>query len=188
VYNDPSPGPDGSTALVGFMLANTVADNALPANGGVLFGAIGVQNMSDGYHAESFGSVSNDSFGLVPGAPLIAPTTLTYGQTFVPYPGVNANVNNIRTVGGIGACSAILSPAPTLGAEVEYHVAGVTEDIRYVPGCGITQLTNNAGTTFTLTSIESHPEVGQQSVVRRVLNAQYGDTLRSLWQQLLVAH
>jgi hypothetical protein len=183
LYVDPQP-IDGNTGLVAFVLP-TSAPNALPANGGVAAGSIGVSDdPAGGYDAQTYGSVSNNSFGLLPGAPLLVPSTLTLGQTFVPYAGVTATVRTIGSVNGIGACTN----SPAAGADVIYVLPGVSEDIAYVPGCGITHLVTDSGTIFTLQSIESHPEVGQQSIARRTLQATYADTLRSLWQAVLVKH
>jgi hypothetical protein len=181
LYVDPSP-VDGNTGLVAFVRPTTAPD-ALPADGGMLAGAVGVANQSDGYHAVSFGSVSNDSFGLVPGAPLLVPSTLSLGQTFIPYPGITATVTGIGTTS-----SAVQSACPgvTLQANVSYVLGGSGVGVMsYAPGCGITKFTNQIGSTYTLQSVGSNPQVGQQSFVRHVLNATYGSMLRSIWQRAL---
>jgi hypothetical protein len=183
MYQDPQP-VDGNTGLVAFAIPGAMTD-ALPAEGGTLVGAVGVSSGSDGYHAQSFGSVSNDSFGLVPGAPLIVSSTLTSGATFIPYPGVTATVRSIGNVPGATGCPPTVG---TTGAVVYYVIGTLTEQFSFVPGCGITRFINEAGTVFVLQAVGSHPEVGQQSVVRHVLHATYGDTLRALWQAVLVRH
>jgi hypothetical protein len=181
LYVDPAP-VDGNTGLVAFV-SPTTAPDALPSDGGTLAGAVGVANQSDGYHALSYGSVSNDSFGLVPGAPLLVPTSLTLGQTFVPYPGITATVTGISTT-----TSAVQAACPgvTLQANVSYVLGGSGVGVlSYAPGCGITKFTNQIGASYTLQSITSNPQVGQQSFVRHVLNASYGSMLRALWQHAL---
>jgi hypothetical protein len=77
-------------------------------------------------------------------------------------------------------------PGVTLQANVSYVIGGAGVGVlSYAPGCGITRFTNLIGATYTLQTVESHPEVGQQSFVRHVLNANYGNTLRALWQHVL---
>ena len=166
-------------------LASEARRRWLLRSGGTLAAALGVSSAVDGYHVQSYGSVSNDSFGLVPGAPLLVPSSLALGQTFIPFPGITAAVTALQT--GIAGSTACPGTAP-VGVGVNYAFNNSVERISYVPGCGVIRVLDASGTTFTLISTGSHPELGQQSVARRVLHATYGDTLRSLWQQVLVRH
>jgi hypothetical protein len=183
VYVDPQP-VDGNTGLVAFVVP-TAQPDALPADGGTLAAAAGVTSTAGAYYAQTYGSVSNDSFGLIPGSPLIVPASLSYGQTFVPFPGVTATVTALQS--GISGSAACPGTSP-VGAGINYVVNNTAERVSFVPGCGIIRVLTDQGTTFTLQSIGSHPELGQQSVAQRTLHATYGDTLRSIWQAVLVRH
>jgi hypothetical protein len=182
-YSDPQPS-NGNNAMVAYARPSIAAD-ALPADGGTLVAAAGFSSGSDGPHAQTFGSVSNDSYGYVPGTPLLVPTTLSLGQVFSPMSGITGTVTAIGpNVPGIAACPG----SPPAGATVSYVAAFdangslANESVTYVPGCGITDLFTDAGVEFKLASIASHPELGELSVARQVLSASWIDTIRSLWQ------
>jgi len=180
IYQDPQPDISGNIAWIGYIATGTPADAA--AGGGTIGAAASFASLSDGYHAESFGSVSNSTYGIIPGAPLLVPTSLTRGQTFTPYPGVTATVQGVGPVAGSAGC-----PTPSqIGAAVTYAVAGAFETVSFVPGCGITDFVSDNGTEMRLTSITSNPQIGQQAIARRVLDATVVDTLKAVWKHVFV--
>jgi hypothetical protein len=106
---------------------------------------------------------------------VLVPSTLTQGQTFSPYPGVNATVQSVGAVGGASAC-----PVPANGAVVTYSVNGQTYTVSYVPGCGITQFSYPSGSTYTLVSVATYASIGQLASTRMVRNVGWVSTVRSL--------
>lgn len=182
-YADPQQ-TNGATGLVAFV-SSAVAADALPADGGTMVAAAGFSSASDGAHVQSFGSLSNSSYGVLPGSPLLVPSSLSLGQTFTPYSGVTGTVSAIGpNVPGIGACPAGSS---TIGVTVNYVTAFgsgslLGELVTYVPGCGITDFVSDLGIDFRLSSIGSHPELGTLSFARRTLDATWVDTVRSVWR------
>jgi hypothetical protein len=179
VYSDPSPDTGGNIALVGFDYGSVVPDAA--AAGGYVVGAIGLSAASGGgYIAKTFGSVTNDTYGPVPGTPILIPGSVTLGQSFTPYPGVTETVTGVGAVAGMSACPG----SPTTGAVVAYTLGHISESISFVPGCGITDLVTDNGTEFRLTSITQDPQLGQQSVARATRNATTLDLLRSMWKRV----
>jgi len=187
VYNDPHTSNNVST-LVAFVAQGTPAT----ALAGTNAGALGVTSLADGYRASSYVSVSNNASGTIPGAPLLVPNSLQRGQSWQPLaslalpgiPAVSANVVSVGAVPGLSACPN----SPTTGATVQYSVGGSISVVSYVPGCGITDYVNDAGTEFTLTSVASYPQVGQLDIARRAESATIMGTLRTLWQRVLVRH
>jgi hypothetical protein len=180
LYSDPNP-VGGVTTLVGAGesgLVTTVATSAatMQAN---LVGALGVKvDGSKNYNVYS--ELSAGSTALVPGTPLLVPSTLKLGQTWTPATGASATVTSIGAVPGQSACPN--ASASTTGAEVQYSYPGYEEVISYVPGCGITSLKNPTnGATLTLTSTASYPSVG--ALARRAAEVTYFDTAASLLGQ-----
>jgi len=188
VYDDPQIANNIST-FVAFVAQGTPAT----ALAGTEAGALGVTSLADGYRASSYVSVSNNASGTIPGTPLLVPNSLQRGQSWQPLanltlPGlptaVSANVVSVGIVPGMSACPN----SPTKGATVQYTVGGVGGVVSFVPGCGITDYVNDAGTEFTLSSVASYPQVGQLDIARRAESATIMGTLRTLWQRVLVRH
>jgi hypothetical protein len=103
------------------------------------------------------------------------------GATSTPFVGVTQTVTAIGTVPGESAC-----PTPTaLGATVQISFGSQTGTVDYVPGCGVTQILDNNGETWTLQSIGSYPAAASNytitAVAQQVGGANIFDTLRSIF-------
>jgi hypothetical protein len=172
--------PNSSNSSVTFALLQT-AGTPGNASAGTLAADVTYNNAS-GYVATSVSSVSN-AFSVdlpLPGGITVVPSTLTLGQTFIPYPGLTATVTNVGTVPGSGVC-----PTPNAtGATVSYTFGSQNEVISYVPGCGITDLITDTGTEFALQSISSYPQLGTQSARRISFPAAALHALSSAWQSV----
>jgi hypothetical protein len=176
LYADPTLAPNSTEVLAGAAVLGTVP-TALTSRANALaneIGGLGLQKLSDGSHVAV--EVSAGGTGVVPGNPLLAPGTLTLGQTWVPTTGANATVTAVGTVPGMGACSGA-----TAGVEVSYtYTGGYSNTIAYVPGCGITYVSNNNNSqSLTLISVASY-SLGDLSVGRRVQSASWMDTARTV--------
>jgi len=172
IYADP---PSGSTnAMVMFIGSGTTA-NAFSA---YKVAGIGVQNTPSGYNVTAYVLLNPDgsiySGSAIPGTPQLVPSTLTQGQTFSSYPGLNATVQSVGTVPGASAC-----PVPAAGATVQYTYAGGTYLVSYVPGCGITDYVGNHGEHLTLASVGTYSSLGSQSA-RRMSSLTVLDGIQSL--------
>lgn len=179
LYADPGTGSVstlvGSTATG---LVTTVATSATAMTAGA-FGELGLNiDASKNYNVYSEASVG--SIAVVPGNPLLVPTTLTLGQTWSPATGASASVIAVGAVPGQTACPNATSS--TIGAQVEYTYPGYKDIVSYVPGCGITDLKNPTnGAEFTLTSVATYSSIG--TLARHAAKATYLDTAASLLGQ-----
>lgn len=177
LYADPNPA-NGITALVGAGvtgLVPTVATSSanMTAN---LVGALGLK--TDGANDYTvYSEVSAGSRGIVPGDPVLVQSTLTLGESWTPATGATATVTAIGVVPGQSVCPNATSA--TLGVTVQYTYPNYKDSISYVPGCGITDMTNPTnGAEFTLVSTAAYAMIG--SLDRRAATATYLDTAASL--------
>jgi hypothetical protein len=172
-YADPQP-INGATA-VGVAAVRgtvpTVLTSATNFDNNLL--AIGGFNATNAGYTVSY-QVSLGSSTTLAGQVLV-PSTLTQGQTFSPYPGVTATVQNVGTVAGAAAC-----PTPANGAVVAYNVNGQTYTVTYVPGCGITQFVYPSGSTYTLVSVATYASIGQLGSARMARSVGWVSTVRSI--------
>ncbi|MBV8727489.1 MAG: hypothetical protein JO233_06865 [Candidatus Eremiobacteraeota bacterium] len=178
IYADPQQ--NGVDPLIFFATPGFSPD----AFSGQKLGGIGVVNSGSGYDAVSYVLLNADGSiyaeGAITPVALFVPSTLTQGQSFIPYPGATATVQSVGSVPGSGPC-----PQPAQGATVQYSFLGQNYTFSFVPGCGITQYIGNNGEHFTLVSIGTY-QLGTQSVPRMgKLTAL--DTLKSL-TNILVHH
>jgi hypothetical protein len=201
IYADPTAA-SGVTVLVLFCAVNnqTNCTSPTPFVSSTALGAVGVQALSNGYLLNSFASTSNAASGLIPGAPLLVPNSLQFGQSWNPLAGsaiglfqgvyqATATVTAVGTVPGMSACPN----SPTQGATVTYTVNansgtganGQQQSLSFVPGCGITDFLNTAGQEFTLVSVGTQ-NLGTQGLTRAAQSATMMGTLRAMWQRLLV--
>jgi hypothetical protein len=176
LYLDPTTTTQGTYVLIGAATSQSVS-TLLTSAANVdanLAGVLGINSSSFSYTVVS--QISAGSAGLVPGSPLVVPSTLTTGQTWVPYAGAAATVIFVGTVPNESVC-----PNPTNGARIRYTYPGFDDTISFVPGCGITDLFNNgSGAEFALTSVATYASIGSLSAARRTESLTYIDTARSL--------
>ena len=140
-----------------------------------MFGALGfTQDANNDYNVVT--ELSVGSAGAVPGSPLFVQPTLALNQTWTPYPGATATVIAVGAMPNASAC-----PTSTTGAQVRYTYGGYDYSIAYVPGCGMTDIKNNAnGAELSLISVASYPSIGQLSTARRAETLTLWDTAQSL--------
>jgi hypothetical protein len=200
IYADPTV-TGGVTTLVAFVAAAGTSNPFSPQNqldGFNIVGAMGVQAQATGYLVSSYGSVANSSFGLVPGSPMLVPSTLQLGQSFNPLTNaVGSMVLGVSVVGTVTAVGAVPGIAfcpgnPTQGATVRYTIApngGTTtsSSVSYVPGCGITDYVASTGTEFMLSAVGSQ-NLGNLEVARKTQSATFLGTLHTVWQHIFVKH
>ncbi|MBV8637652.1 MAG: hypothetical protein JO322_06160 [Candidatus Eremiobacteraeota bacterium] len=177
LYVDPNP-VNGVTTLVGAGVTGLVPTVATSATNMTqnLMGELGIKvDTSANYNIYSEYSVG--SLALVPGDPVLVPSSLTLGQSWTPTTGATAKVISIGAVPGQSACPNATSS--TVGVTVEYTYPNYDDTIAYVPGCGITDMKNPSnGAEFTLVSTASYASLG--SLDRRAAQATYLDTAASL--------
>ena len=173
MYNNPPSNGTNSTVLL--LKAGTNAD----ATTGIKLAMTSFAgSASTGYGPQNY--VLYDANGVVvangilPGGTQLVTGTLTLGQAFTPYPGMNAIVKSIGPVSGSSAC-----PTPGNGAQVQYSFQGGTYLLSFVPGCGVTQYIGNNGETFTLSSVGSYPQLGTLGDVKTLSNSTLFDTMAS---------
>ncbi|HTW82506.1 MAG TPA: hypothetical protein VMD91_00385 [Candidatus Sulfotelmatobacter sp.] len=133
---------------------------------------MGVTSSASGYNVGIEASAGGTY--VVPGNPLLVPTTLTAGQTWSPYAGVTATVTSVGTVPGASVC-----PTPATGAVVQYAYSNLEIAVSYVPGCGITGWTG-PNESFTLVSTATYASIGQTSIARKLEGLTMFDTVKSL--------
>jgi len=201
IYADPQS-TSGVVTLVLFCTTSSSCTSSNPFVTGQNVAALSFQQLPNGYLINSFASASNNSSGVVPGAPLLVPSSLQAGQSWNPFSnssllGLVGSVSaSVARVGAINASSACPGGAAS-GAVVTYTTPGPLtgsslnvnefQTLSFVPGCGIVQFTNSAGQVFTLTSVGTQ-NLGTLEMTRTTQSATIMGTLRAVWQQLLVKH
>lgn len=199
IYADPVVS-SGIMTYVAFIAATGTANPFSPQteldSNDYVAGAMGVQSLANGYLVSSYGSVGNDSYGLIPGTPMLVPSTLQLGQSWNPVSNtsllgvaVTATVTFVGAVPGIAYCPG----SPATGATVRYTIlappGGTTTNssVSYVPGCGITDYVASTGSEFVLTGVGSQ-SLGELDVARKTKSATFLGTLHTLWQHIFVKH
>jgi len=196
MYADPST-TNGVETYVAFVAAQGSSN---PFTQGMDAGNMGVQPTSNGNEVYSFGSVSNNTFGLVPGTPLLVPSSLQLGTSWNPVAGLpqaftggTTGIATVIAVGSVPGMSACPNNPPG-GATVQYTFSNIpntalstqTETVSYVPGCGISDIVTETGVEITLTNVGTQ-SLGQLSISHNPAQTLM-QMLRNLWQRLLVPH
>jgi len=177
LYADPQP-VNGIQPIIGLIASGTLT-NALS---GQEIGGIGVTHQPDGYHVNTFVSLSTGTAGAVPGTPLLVANTLVQGAVTTPYVGITENVTTVsNSIPGSPGCAM----GVVAGATVQYTFQNQTYTISYVPGCGIVNFTTPTGDTFYLQSIATYPQLGQLAIGTRISDASYLDLVRSMVRRAL---
>jgi hypothetical protein len=202
VYADPTV-TNGVTTFVAFVdpsgtgnpfsLSNEATN---PNNCYECVGAMGVQSTGNGYLVYSYGSMSNYSFGTLPGTPLLVPSSMQLGQTWNPVANtamglgvsITATVTAVGQVPGIQYCPGSASA----GATVQYTMTPIggsvtNTSVSYVPGCGITDYIASTGSEFRLSAVGSQ-SLGTLDIARKTASATLLGTLHTLWQRVFVKH
>ena len=171
IYADPTIS-NGIASFVAFAAPAGTSNPFSPSNqiGGAgnypsdygIVGAMGVQSTTNGYLVASYGSISNNSFGTIPGTTMLVPSSLQLGQTWNPLSNAAsvlggsavATVTDVGAVPGIAYCPN----SPSQGATVQYTLAPQggpvsVSSVSYVPGCGITDYVASSGGEFTLSAV-----------------------------------
>ncbi len=196
MYADPTT-TNGVETYVAFVASQGSSN---PFTQGSEAGDMGVQPGSNGNEVYSFGSVSNNTFGLVTGTPLLVPSSLQLGSSWNPVAGVplsfTGGVTAIATVIAVGSAPGMSACPnnPPSGATVQYTFNNIpstalstqTETISYVPGCGITDIVTETGVEITLTNVSTQ-NLGQLSISHNPAQTLM-QMLRSLWQRILIPH
>lgn len=201
MYADPTV-TNGVTTFVAFVDQSGTGNPFAPANqvGSstcyACIGAMGVQATANGYLVYSYGSMSNFSFGTLPGTPLLVPSSLQLGQSWNPVANtamglgvsITATVTDVGQVPGIQYCPG----SPSAGATVQYTIVpigGTTTNtsVSYVPGCGITDYIASTGSEFRLSGVGSQ-SLGNLDIARKTASATLLGTLHTLWQRIFVKH
>lgn len=177
LYADPNL-VNGVRALVGAAVTGivpTVATSTTSMQTNIV-GAIGFTVAPPGNY-DAVSELSKGGLAAIPGSPLFVSSTLTQGQTWIPYSGVTATVIQVGSaIPNVSAC-----PKPGIGAEVEYRYTGYDDTLSFVPGCGITDVHNNlSGADFALVSTSNVPAIGQLARARQTDAATLLDTAASL--------
>jgi YD repeat-containing protein len=185
LYGNPdSSVTGGSIEMLTFSVPGTVP-TALGASGSVLGAeALFYQGAGGGWFASGYVPISSGAslggFVPIPGDGIkLVPGSLTVGQTFVPYLGITGTVLSVGSVPGATACPG----GAANGAVVAYAFGYSTETIGYVPGCGITYMVTDNGTTAVLTSVGTY-DLGTLSAARTPLSSDRISALRSLWRSM----
>lgn len=178
LYDYPSS-IDGTTILLEVAVAGA-SSSALTAPIGqqAIFGAAGFSTTGTTYTATRYASYT--ATAAIP-TTVVVNSPLVMGATSTPFVGVTETVTAIGTMPGEGAC-----PTPTAtGATVKYAYGSQIVTVDYVPGCGVTQIVDNKGETWTLQSIGSYPTEATNytitAVARQVGDASLLDTMRSIF-------
>ena len=199
IYADPTV-TSGIRTFVAFVAPNGSTNPFSPqteiTTNSFAAGAMGVQSTANGYLVSSYGSVSNFSFGTIPGTPMLVPSSLQLGQSWNPLANspmslgvsVTATVTAVGQVPGMAFCPS----SPAAGASVRYTIVPLgntttNSSVSYVPGCGITDYIASTGIESMLSAVGSQ-SLGQLDITRRTESATLLGTLHTLWQHIFVKH
>jgi hypothetical protein len=178
LYDDPTP-VDGTTILLAVATPGQATSALTVATSQqYIFGAAGFSTIGSTYTATRYANYTVTA--AIPATTVVS-SPLVLGATSTPFAGVTETVTAIGTVPGEAACST----PTTIGATVKYVYGSQSGTVAYVPGCGITQIVDNKGETWTLQSIGSYPAAASNftisSVAQQVGNANALDTVRSIF-------
>jgi hypothetical protein len=194
VYAEPQL-VNGNLRLIGYQ-----SSTSNPFSGGTIIGSVDFTPLNGSYLAYGFDSVSSGTSGTsgtIPGTPLFVPSSLALNEVWNPL----QNQTILNAVGASASAQVVaVGPASTAcpsggstnGATVQYSFSQASSNfgsmarITYVPGCGITGLLTQDGTTGVLQSVGSMPSLGQVAVPAG--QPAIVQALHAIWQKTFNVH